>query len=209
LRGMVLWLLLVSGPLVAQEDPDHWLDLGRAHSADKQWDEALEAYHRVLELRPDHAKAMNNIGNVYFRQNRFEEASTWYTKALALEPDYLNALYHDGWVLRQLNRLEAAEERFRSCLVVTPKRDRDRRTQLDCMFFLGTLRSRQGDYGKTAQYMEQVLRAYPAHAEARYYLGTAYRQLGRMDEARQQLELHHELREKSRNREPIARDPAP
>jgi cytochrome c-type biogenesis protein CcmH/NrfG len=43
--------------------------------------------------------------------------------------------------------------------------------------------------------MEQVLEANPGHPEARYYLGLAYRQLGRLEDARRQLQIHAERME--------------
>lgn len=189
--------------------PEGWLDLGRAHSARKEWEKALTAYRRVLELRPDHARTMNNIGNVHFRQNHFEEASSWYVRALALQPNYLNAIFHDGWVMRHLNHLDAAESRFRACLAVEADNDRERKVQVDCMFFLGAIHARRENFEQTVRYMEQVLAIFPTHGEARYYLGTAYRQLGRLDEARVQLEWHNAQREAARSGKPIARNPEP
>jgi tetratricopeptide (TPR) repeat protein len=188
---------------------DGWLDLGRSHSARKEWEAALSAYQRVLNLRPDHARTVNNIGNVHFRQNHFEKASEWYVRALELQPDYLNALFHDGWVLRHLNRLDAAESRFRACLAVEAANDRERKMQVDCMFFLGAIHSRRENFEQTVSFMEQVLAIFPTHGEARYYLGTAYRQLGRLDEARAQLEWHNAQREAARRGKPIARNPEP
>ena len=41
--------------------------------------------------------------------------------------------------------------------------------------------------------MEQVLGVHPGHPEARYYLGIAYRQLGRVEDAEKQLEIHEQM----------------
>ena len=56
--------------------------------------------------------------------------------------------------------------------------------------------------------MEQVLRVHRGHPEARYYLGMAYRQLGRIDEAEQQLEIHRQMLRALREQPSSSGDPA-
>lgn len=190
-------------------DPEHvdaWFKLGLARAGLDDADGAVEAYRRAAELDPAHAKALNNVGNYYFRRGRYDEAESWYARALAVDPDYLLALFHHGWVLRHLNRADEAESAFRRCLDA-PARERDRRVQLDCLFYLGALRSRAGDWDETRRIMERVVSAVPTHAEARYYLGMAYRRLGRLDDARTQLEIHEQLLQAARGGQPLERVP--
>jgi Flp pilus assembly protein TadD len=177
-------------------DPTHleaWMNLGIAHSRSQNWTEAIEAYTRVTELDPGNEKALNNVANVYFRQGRYDEAATWYRRALDVDPDYLLATFHYGWVLRQLNRLDEAEQAFDHCKEIPPANDRERQTQLDCHFYLGSIRFRRGDYAAAAGFMEDVLSVFPAHSEARHFLGLSYRKMGRMEDAARQLEIHREL----------------
>jgi tetratricopeptide (TPR) repeat protein len=179
-----------------QIDRDHTgalLNLGMAQSAQKNWTEAIAAYERVIELDPTHKRALNNLANVYFRQGRYAEAGEWYRKALEIDPDYLLAAFHYGWVLRQLNELEESERVFTHCKELSADNDRERRTHLDCHFYLGTIRFRQGDYRTAARVMEEVLTVYPGHPEARHFLGLSYRKMGRMEDAAKQLEIHREI----------------
>jgi len=172
---------------------DAWFDLGVAEARLENWTESIEAYSKAIELDPDNAKALNNLANVYFRQGRDDVAEQWYARALDVDPDYLLATFHHGWVLRQLNRLGESENAFRHCLELPAPGEREQRTHLDCLFYLGSIRFRQGDYAEAARIMEQVLRAWPAHAEARHFLGLSYRQLGRYDDAVRELELHRQM----------------
>jgi tetratricopeptide (TPR) repeat protein len=181
---------------------DAWFLLGRAAARQSAWSEAIAAYHKVLELEPRNAKARNNLANVYFREGRFAEAETEYARALEIDPDYLLALYHHGWVLRQLNRDAEAERAFRRCLDVSSADPQAARTRGDCLFYLGTLRFRAEDYAEAAAILEQVVRALPAHAEARHELGLAYRHLNRPADAERELQAHKELL-RARRKEPI------
>jgi len=172
---------------------DAWFRLGLARSANGEPDAAIRAYTKAVELDPEHAKANNNIANVLFRRGDYEQALQWYERALASEPNYMLARYHQGWVLRHFNRNEEAETAFRQCLQLEPKNNREYATRFDCLFFAGTLRFRAGDHEAAAQAMEQMLAANKNHVEARYYLGMSYRRLGRIDEAREQLEIHRRM----------------
>ena len=51
--------------------------------------------------------------------------------------------------------------------------------------------------------MEQMIAANGSHIEARYYLGMAYRRLGRIDEAREQLEIHRRMTRAVRKNTPV------
>ena len=189
-----------------QHDPDNLkilLDLGIARSKLQDWDGAREAYQALLAHSPGDAKALYNLGNVYFRQGAYEDAERYYHAAIEARPDYLLALYQHGWVLRQLNRPEEAEQEFNRCLALPSDTDRVRRFQTDCSFYLGTLRFREGDFGASAAIMEQVLSIFPAHPEARYYLGRSYQRLGRTQEAQEQLELHRRILRRLRSSKPI------
>ncbi len=186
-----------------------WLNLGIARARVQDWEGAVAAYESLIELDPGHAKALNNMANVYFRQGRHDQAALWYERALAADPDYLLASFHFGWVLRELNRPDEAEKWFSHCLSIEPDTDRERKTRLDCLFYLGALRFRARDYERAASILERVVAVQAVHPEARYYLGMSYRQLGRLDEARTQLEIHGKMVQAIRRSEPVEKQPDP
>lgn len=175
------------------DDADAWTKLGMALGKLEQWDPAIDAYQHAIQADPKSAKAQHNLGNLYFRSDRFESAATHYGRALEIDPNYLLAAFHYGWTLRQLGRSEEAEKIFRRCLEIEPPNDRERKTQVDCLFGLGSMRHRAGDYPAAARILEQVVQLMPNHPEARYYLAMAYRQLGRIQEAQQQMQIHRRM----------------
>jgi tetratricopeptide (TPR) repeat protein len=181
---------------------DGWVQLGVGHSRLEEWDAAIAAYGRALELDPEERRAANNLANVYFRMGRYEQAAEWYARALEIDPDYMLANFHYGWVLRQLNRLDEAERAFAHCARLEPKNERERGTLVDCHYYLGTIHFRRGDYELAARMMEEVLAVRPGQADARHFLGLAYRHLGRMEEAAEQLEIHRRMLQAVRT-EPI------
>ena len=76
----------------------------------KQYDSAETEFHKVLDLNPDDASALNYLGYMLAdRGVRLDEAQKLIARALELDPEngaYLDSL---GWVYYRLNRLDDAE----------------------------------------------------------------------------------------------------
>ena len=63
-------------------------------------DEAIEAYKKLLSIKPDYAEAYYNMGNT-LKEKETEEAIEAYNKALAIKPDYAEALVNRGFKTEQ------------------------------------------------------------------------------------------------------------
>jgi hypothetical protein len=50
-------------------------------------EEALKAYNKSVDIKPDYAEAYNNTGNALKEQGKLEEAIEAFTKALSIKPD--------------------------------------------------------------------------------------------------------------------------
>jgi len=212
---------LSSGDLIAAEqaferalalDPkntDVLLQLGITHARGGDEPGAIAIYERLLAIDPSHSRALNNLANVFYRRNDFERAAGYYKAALESDPDYLLALLHYGKTEHQLNHTDQAEDAFLRCTSLAARNNRERTMQLDCRYYLGTLRFRSGDYATAASLMEQVLTGQAAHSEARYFLGMSYMRLGRTDEGKRQLEIHREILRARRDLTPIEKKQTP
>ena len=66
--------------------------MGNALKEQGKLEEAIENYTKALSIKPDYAKAYNNMGNALKEQGRLEEAIENYTKALSIKPDYVEAI---------------------------------------------------------------------------------------------------------------------
>lgn len=59
---------------------------------DGQYERAIDAYRRAIELEPTYADAYNNLGNIYLLQKRYYEAIELFQRALRYHPS--DALFH-------------------------------------------------------------------------------------------------------------------
>jgi tetratricopeptide (TPR) repeat protein len=82
--------------------------------------EALDHYHRALELRPTHAATHYNLGNLLAKMGRSSEAIEQYEQAIRIKPKYAAAHNNLGNVLRDNGQLEPAIEHFEAALRLVP-----------------------------------------------------------------------------------------
>jgi superkiller protein 3 len=65
-------------------DAQTWLNLADAYAAQCKFDEAISAYEKALELKPNFLVALNGLGCVLHTVGRYEEAVGIYLKAAEL-----------------------------------------------------------------------------------------------------------------------------
>jgi tetratricopeptide (TPR) repeat protein len=62
-------------------------------------DEAIVQYQKALQISPDFAEALNNLGGALLQKGSVDEAIVQYQKALQIKPDYAEALNNLARVL--------------------------------------------------------------------------------------------------------------
>ncbi|MCB0191865.1 MAG: tetratricopeptide repeat protein [Anaerolineae bacterium] len=82
--------------------------IGNSHDRLDQFDEALAAHKRAVEIDPESFRAWNNLGNAYFYLGNLKEAETSHKRAINLNPEYAFAYASLGAVYVTRNEPEAA-----------------------------------------------------------------------------------------------------
>ena len=72
---------------VTNANPLVWLNYGFALETDKQFDLALEQYHKLMDMYPDNPVPWKYIGNIYQKLKQPEKAKTYLLKACQLSGD--------------------------------------------------------------------------------------------------------------------------
>lgn len=76
---------------VDADDYHAWFLLGVAHSRQRQFHQAIEAFHKVSELRPDLAEPHNNLAVIYNELGDVRAAVRELEVSLEKKPDYATA----------------------------------------------------------------------------------------------------------------------
>jgi tetratricopeptide (TPR) repeat protein len=82
--------------------------------------DAIAAYHKVLELEPQHAPAHINLGTLYYNRQDYKQAEAHYRAAVEADPRYALAYFDLGNVLDETGRVEEAIRSYRTALLLAP-----------------------------------------------------------------------------------------
>ncbi len=81
---------------------------------------AVEAYQKVLHLRPDSSEALINIGRIHAESGRAALATDCFTRALEIDPRDATAVYNLGVVAQDMGNDEEAIRLYRGALELDP-----------------------------------------------------------------------------------------
>ena len=114
-------------------------------------EEAVDAYHKVLELNPGAAGALVNLGTIYYRLRKFAEAEKYYAEAIEADSAYPLAEFNLGNLYDEQGRLKEALEHYRRALELNPQ-------YADAHFNLALLCERVGDALKAVHHWKAYLK---------------------------------------------------
>lgn len=143
--------------------------------------EAIEAYRRLLAIRPGHFEAMANLGNLLQLSGRHAEAAGLYRQALALRPGTVLLLNGLGLCELALGRTEAAERCFREAVALQPGLATAHNN-------LGIALARLGRHAQACEHSRRAATLRPDFVEAWINLGEQLYQQRRDDEALESLD---------------------
>jgi tetratricopeptide (TPR) repeat protein len=98
-----------------------WFERAAQWDADPaHWDDAIEAYQRVVAVEPGYAAAWNNLGLLHHRMGQYTEAQEAYEAALRAEPGCAEAAYNLGSLYEDLGELPASIRYYLRALELSP-----------------------------------------------------------------------------------------
>ena len=96
-------------------EADDWYNTGLDLEAVAP-DRAKEAYERALQVDPEHADALLNLGRLLHEEGKLDAAEARYRAAAAADPESARPLYNIGVVLEDRGQTEQAVRAYMSAL---------------------------------------------------------------------------------------------
>ncbi len=171
----------------APQDARYQFGLAQAFEALQRWDEAADAYRRVLRMDPASRDAHVALGTARPRGGRPDQAAAAYRGALALRADDPIALGSLGTVLREMGDVEGAIDLLRRAVALEPQAPAH-------AVNLGVALNQRRDFSAAESILRGTLQREPRNADAAFNLGMSLRGLGRTPEAVDCLRLAADLR---------------
>jgi tetratricopeptide (TPR) repeat protein len=98
-----------------------WFDRAARWDADPaHWEDAIDAYRRVVAVDPGYAAAWNNLGLLHHRLGQYVEAQEAYEAALQAQPTCAEAAYNLGSLFEDLGELPASIRHYLMALALCP-----------------------------------------------------------------------------------------
>jgi tetratricopeptide (TPR) repeat protein len=163
-------------------DPAAWGELGMAFEANGLLPQAEAAFVEAARRDPREARWRYRTALLRARRGELDGARADIDAVVALAPDYVPARWHQGqWRLDQ-GDLAGAEAAFRSALAAAPGDE-------SASAGLAQVQLARNENAAAAATLEALLASAPGNRYALHLLGTAYRRLGREDEAQFALKV--------------------
>ncbi len=166
------------------DNPDwmRWNNLGIAYLDQLQYPDALHAFEKVVELRPNYADGQINLGVTYIGWEKYSAARPSLEKALSLSPGNARALYYMALVERREGHCDKEVADLQKVVAQYPK-SRDARRELGISYY------QQHQYTEARQQFEALQTIDPDDLAAHYNLAVLYRRMGLKKQAAEQAAL--------------------
>ncbi|MBN2244855.1 MAG: tetratricopeptide repeat protein [Candidatus Aminicenantes bacterium] len=102
-------------------NPETWLQLGNLYFDSDNFQNAIEAYTKYIELDPKNPNVWTDLGIMYRSAGQPEKAIETFDQAIAIDPQHEQSRYNKGVVfLHDLNDPAAAKREWEMLLRINP-----------------------------------------------------------------------------------------
>lgn len=150
--------LLVRAHKAAPENTDVIFLMARVSMMQNYYEDAIPLLEAGLKIAPQRADLHAALGESYFMSGKAEKAIDEFKSLIGLEPSARSYTFM-GLSYRHLGRFEEAMKYFNDGLKLDPR-------NASCLFNIGFIEERQGNYVRADELFRQALRSNPDFSEA-------------------------------------------
>ncbi len=132
---------------------------------------AKDFYKEILNKKPNHIGALNNIATVFNDLNDIPSAIICYKKIIKIEPSFFNAYYNLGNILFSMKDFIKAKDYYKKATNINPN-------SINAQFNLGVAYKKLEDNAKAISCYKKVIEINPNYVEAHNNLGVSFKALG-------------------------------
>lgn len=161
-------------------------DAGVAATSAGDFQKAVEAFTRVVEMAPDRPEVLYNLGFAYEGLDQIDAAVEQYEKALAIRPEYYDPLIALAAIHTERREWTEAASAYEKAISIRPM-------EVPVLFNYGAVSMNAGEMEHAVAAFQKVLELEPSRAEALYQLGMIAVSQNRDEDAVGYLERYLEL----------------
>jgi len=135
-----------------ERDAEGWFQRGLTlEETGAPIEQAIEAYEKAIQLNPNAAGALVNLGTIEYRRGKYRSAEDYYLRAASVDPKYPLAQFNLGNLYDEIGNAPGAEEHYDRALELNPN-------YADAHFNKALLCERQGDVMGAVRHWTHYLR---------------------------------------------------
>jgi len=166
-----------------KKDSGVYYALGIAYDDKEEYDKAIEAYKKAVEINPQREEAYNNMGIAHKNKKEYDKAIEAYKKAVEINPQKDEAYYNNmGNAYGDKKEYDKAIEAYEKAVEINPQRE-------EAYYNMGNSYRNKKEYDKAIEAYKKAVEINPQKDEAYNSMGNAYYSLGQLDEVIKALSL--------------------
>ncbi len=146
-----------------------------------QFDEALAAYDKAINLDSNYSKAFYGKGLTYVKQRKYDEAVEAFGKAVEIDPSYDKAYSAMGSTYKDMKKYNESVEAYQKAIEID-------QTGYSTMYNLALVYDSMNEYQNAIKYFRMATQVKPDYYRAFTLLGETFMSMGDADQAVMALE---------------------
>jgi len=141
-----------------------YFTLGNDYTKKKEYDKAIEAYQKAIEINPNNAWAYNNMGLCFYHKKEYDKAIEAYQKAIELDPNYARAYNNMGLCFYHKKEYDKAIEAYQKAIELDPNYAKAYNNMGLCFYH-------KKEYDKAIKAYQKAIELVPNYARAYRHMG--------------------------------------
>ena len=146
------------------------------HHKNKKLNLAEKLYNEVLKKDPNHIRALNNLGIIYFSLKKFNESIKIFKKTIIIDSSYLSAHNNLGLLFKEIKNYKKAISSFQEAIKINPN-------YFEAHNNSGLVFYECGEYQKAINSYEKAIKINPNVMEVHCNVGLVYEKTGEINKA--------------------------
>lgn len=153
-----------------------YYNMGNRFTRLRQYEKAINAYHKAINIDPEKDEAYYNMGRAYYELKQYKEAINAYQKAIESNPNKDKAYDGMGIAYTSLKQYEKAIKAYQKAIEINPR-------QQHAYVNLGNAYTLLGQYDKAINAHKKAIEINPKSEAAYANIAYTYIKLGQYKEA--------------------------
>ena len=176
-------------------DTQNYSELGRAYAEKGMFDNAINAYKKLLVIEPDNAHAHYSLGTLYSKKVMFDDAADELWMAVEIDPDMTEAHYNLGLICYRQGLFDKAIKEYQTALKLLPETQKKKRSGVH--YKLGLAYEGNKLFRDAIHEFKKAIELTPDNPKIHNQLSVVYKKAGLFEKSEKEARIYKKLKKKS------------